>query len=109
MTVIRFEPEYGPLDQDRVEQAAWQLAQQAKSIEPPQMVFDLSETTMIGSYFITKILVGTLKLIRQRQGRLVFCGLTPFCAEVLRLAQVDSLFSSFTMLKQAVAAAWAAD
>ena len=109
VTVIQFEPEYGPLDQERVEQAARQLAQRAKSIEPPLMVFDLSETPLIGSCFIAKILVGTMKLIRQRQGRLVFCGLTPFCAEVLRLAQVDSLFSSFPTLKQAVAAAGAAD
>ena len=83
VTIVSLDAEYDALDQARFDQARDLLLAQTQAADPPFIVVDASRTAYMGSAFI-EVLFRCWKRTRQRGGRLVLCGLQPFCAEVLR-------------------------
>jgi anti-anti-sigma factor len=90
-TILELGPSYESLDQAALLEFGGLVLSEAIHCEPPRLILDLSQTTYIGSSFI-EVLVRAWKRLRQRNGNLVLCGLQPFCAEVLRISRLDSLW-----------------
>lgn len=102
ITVIELDAAYDALDSGPFDRASSLLLGSALSVNPPLAVLDLSHTAYIGSAFI-EVMFRAWKRLRDRGGRLALCGLQPFCAEVLRVARLDSVFESYEALNDAVA------
>jgi anti-sigma B factor antagonist len=103
VTVIALDAAYEALDQAKFERAQELLLGQAQTVEPPLLVLDLSKTSYMGSAFI-EVMFRSWKRINERQGRLVLCGVQPFCAEVLRTTRLDTLVDHYVTVEDAVAA-----
>ncbi|HEY1603069.1 MAG TPA: STAS domain-containing protein [Pirellulales bacterium] len=101
VTVIALDAEYGALDQARFQDARDRLLAEAQSAEPPLVAIDLSKTSYMGSAFI-EVLVRVCKRVNARNGRLVLCGVQPFCAEVLVTMRLDKIFETFPDVDEAV-------
>ena len=94
MTVVELEASYNSLDEKALDELGGLLLTKATLIDPPDMIIDLSKTSYIGSMFV-ELLVRTWKRLAERGGRLALCGLHPFCAEVLKISRLDTLWLLF--------------
>lgn len=103
VTVIALDAEYDALDRAKFQQARDLLLSEAQAAQPPLVVLDLSKTAYMGSAFI-EVMFRVWKRVCERGGRLVLCGLQPFCAEVMAAAQLDTVWESFATLEEAIAA-----
>jgi anti-sigma B factor antagonist len=103
VTVIELDTEYDALDQARFEQARDLLLAEAQSAQPPLVALDLAKTAYMGSAFV-EVMFRAWKRVRDRGGRLVLCGLQPFCVEVLHAARLDTMFDSYADVELAIAA-----
>ena len=103
VTLIELEASYNSLDEKALDELGGLLLTKATLIEPPEMIIDLSKTSYIGSMFI-ELLVRTWKRLAERGGRLAVCGLHPFCAEVLRISRLDTVWLVFPDQETAVKA-----
>src|SRR5262245_17281293 len=91
----------GEVKLDLLRDGLLKLGEQAS---PPLVVIDLSQVKFFGSSFI-EILFGLWnKLDSRKEGgaRLVLCGLTPYCAEVLSVTHLDSLWPTYPDRRAAV-------
>ena len=104
VTVVELGPEYGALDEAVMNKIRDTLLELAVAADPPRLVLDLSHTSYIGSYFV-EVVVRVWKRVKERGGRMVFCGLQPFCAEVLRVLRLDKIWRIFATQDEAIAAA----
>jgi anti-anti-sigma factor len=102
ITVIELGPSYDSLDDEALAQFETLVMEEASACEPPRLVLDLTNTSYIGSSFI-ELLVRAWKLIKGREGVLALCGIQPFCAEVLHITRLDSLWLTFPNRAEAVA------
>ena len=84
-------PEYENLDErllDGIRTAVLDIAQAAN---PPLLVLDLSHTKFFGSAFI-EILFRVANRMKNRSGKFAISGLTEYCAEVIHITHLDSLW-----------------
>ena len=102
VTVIALESSYQSLDEDMLEEVGGLLLTHATTADPPLVVLDLSQTGFFGSTFI-ELLVRAWKRLKERGGQLALCGLQPFCAEVMQITQLDSLWGNYPTREAAVA------
>lgn len=93
VTVIELDEACDALDSGPFDNMRHLMLGCAQSITPPLMVLDLTHTAYMGSAFI-EVMFRTHKRLHERGGRLVLCGLQPLCAEVLRIARLDSIFET---------------
>lgn len=103
VTVLQLDANYASLDEKPLEELGEVLLSEATYAEPPRLLLDLSRTESIGSRFI-ELLVRAWKRVTMRGGAMVLCGVQPFCAEVLRVARLDTLWSSYSTRDEALAA-----
>ncbi len=103
VTVIEMGREYDALDEPTLRRASELLLSQAQTADPPLLVLDLTQTAYMGSAAI-EMIFRAWKRLRERGGRLVLCGLQPFCVDVLKAARLDALWDSFATREEAVAA-----
>lgn len=103
VTIVELDPEYDSLDESVLQQIHDLLVALAQTAVPPLLVLDLSRTTFMGSGFIEMIFRAWKRLVA-RQGRLVLCGLQPYCAEVLKATRLDTLWESRATREEAVVA-----
>jgi anti-anti-sigma factor len=103
VTVVELGSSYDSLEEAALEELGGVLLTAAATAEPPRIVVDLSQTTFIASRFIES-LVRAWKRLTERGGTLVLCGLQPFCAEVIRVTRLDTLWESFPSREEAMAA-----
>jgi anti-sigma B factor antagonist len=103
-TVVELGARYDSLDLDALNDAGSLLLTQAVSADPPRLVIDMSQTSFIGSTFI-ELLIRTWRRLNQRNGSMVLCGLQPFCAEILRVTRLETLWSCYPTRNEAVQAA----
>ena len=100
-TVIELGASYDSLDLDSLDEVGGMLLTQAATAEPPRLVLDMSQTGFIGSTFI-ELLVRTWKRLTERGGTMVLCGLQPFCADVLRVTRLETLWRAYPNREKAV-------
>jgi anti-sigma B factor antagonist len=103
ITIIELGASYDSLDDRSLEEFGEVLLAEATYADPPQLILDLSRTGFIGSSFI-ELLVQAWKRLKQRQGNMALCALQPFCAEVLRIARLDTIWSIYPSRSEALAA-----
>jgi len=101
IVVIEFGASYASLNDDALEEAGGLLLTEAVHVQPPRLVLDLSQTDLIGSTFI-ELLVRAWKRLRERGGTMVFCGLHPFCVEVLEVTRLTTLWDIYPTRAEAV-------
>jgi anti-anti-sigma factor len=93
-TVIELGECYDSLDLDALNEVGHMLMMHARTADPPRLILDMSQTTLVGSAFI-ELLVRTWRELVGRDGTLALCGLQPFCAEIVRATRLESLWDCF--------------
>ncbi|MDZ4779327.1 MAG: STAS domain-containing protein [Planctomycetia bacterium] len=102
ITIIGFEPEYDALDEPAMDRTRRELLDAAEH-RPPLMLCDFSRTKYFGSGFID-ILSNASQQLRARGGKMVLCGLQPFCEKVLTAANLEELWDFVKSREAAIAA-----
>jgi len=101
VTVIALGPEYENLDEPLLDHLRGVLLDAASTADPPLVVLDLSHTKFFGSAFI-EILFRLSNRLKSRAGQFALCGLTPYCAEVLSITHLDTIWPIFSNRAEAV-------
>jgi anti-anti-sigma factor len=93
VVVVRVpEVEYGSLDDGKLARARRLLLGLANQPGPPHVVVDLSGVHYLGAAFLG-IVVCAWDELKKRNRRLALCGLSPYCARLLRTLHLDRLFA----------------
>lgn len=103
VTIIEPGASYDSLDERSLEEFGEVLLAEATYADPPRLLLDLSRTAFIGSSFI-ELLVQAWKRLKHRRGDMALCALQPFCAEVLRIARLDTIWPIYASQRDALAA-----
>lgn len=104
VTVIQLGPEYENLDERLLEGLRGAALEVSKAADPPWVVIDLSNTRFFGSAFIEILFRLWNRMNSRPGGQFAISGLTPYCAEVLKITHLDSLWKIFPDRASAVAA-----
>ena len=99
--LVTLRPKDGMLDDAAVEHLAGSFLGVAAA-DPPRMALDLSEVRFFGSSFI-ELVFRVWKRLKERGGAMVLCCLHPYCAEVLRVTKLDTLWPSCSTHEEAAA------
>ncbi len=91
VTVVAFGPEYESIGEDKLAGIAAAMLQAAEA-DPPRVALDLSHTQFFSSSFIEVIFRTWNRLKARPGGRLVLCGLTPYCREILEVTNLTHLW-----------------
>jgi anti-sigma B factor antagonist len=94
--------EYENLDERLLDGIRTALLDIAQTTNPPLMVLDLSHTKFFGSAFI-EILFRVANRMKTRGGKFALSGLTEYCAEVIHITHLDSLWPVLPETAAAVA------
>lgn len=94
ITIIELDEAYNALDEEPIEALARLLLSEAeKAPNPPLLLLDFSKTHYIGSR-VLEVLFRTWKRLKDRKGRMVLCGVQPFCGEVLQITHLDRIWET---------------
>jgi anti-anti-sigma factor len=94
-------PAYDSHDYARLARVRRFLLSKAEKAGLPFLVVDFSGVQHFGAGFIGT-LVSTRKQLEKRKVRLVLCGLTPFCSELIQTVQLHELFTIYPSLSIAM-------
>jgi anti-anti-sigma factor len=83
--------EYGSLDTAKLARLRELLAYMAAQLDARRLVLDLSNVQYFGAGFVG-VLVDTWQLLNKAGRRLALCGLTPYCARMIRAMHLEKLF-----------------
>jgi anti-anti-sigma factor len=103
VTVVEMDRSYDGLDGTGQQRLGELLRKLIETADPPLILLDLSRTAIMDST-VLGILFGAEKRLRARQGRMAVCGANVFCADVLRIVNLDALFQSYQSREDAVEA-----
>jgi anti-anti-sigma factor len=104
VTVIQLGPEYENLDDRLLEGLRSAALEISKGADPPWVVIDLSNTKFFGSAFIEILFRLWNRMNARPGGQFAISGLTPYCAEVLKITHLDALWKIFPTRAAAVQA-----
>lgn len=90
-TVVHLDTTYDSLGEERLQALAELLLDTAAKAEPPRLVVDMSRTEFIGSRFVEIVFRAGKRLV-ERGGSLAIAAPSRFCAEVLRVLELDQVF-----------------
>lgn len=90
-TVAHLDTTYDSLSEERLKGLADLLLDAAAKAVPPRLVVDMSQTEFIGSRFV-EIVFRAGKRLAERGGSLSIAAPSRFCAEVLRVLELDQVF-----------------
>jgi anti-anti-sigma factor len=102
VVVVRLtEKEYGSNDETRLALVRRLLMEQIEKPDVPHVLVDFSAVECFGARFIA-ILVSTWKELEKRDRRLCLCRLSPFCTELIEVAQLHNLIDVYPTLQVAL-------
>lgn len=104
VTVVALGTEFVNLDEHRLDGIRESLLDVSQSAEPPLLVLDLSQTKFFGSSFIEVLFRLWNRISARKGGEFAISGLTPYCAEVLAITHLDTLWRTFPNRAEAVRA-----
>lgn len=90
------------IDEENLEEISQQLLDYVVSI-PPQIVVDMRHIEFYGSSFIETLFRMWNRVKSSENGRFALAGLQPYCREILTITNLDSVWSIFDDVEQAVA------
>ena len=108
VTVIALGPQFENIDERIVNDLREALLEISFKAVSPRIVLDLSNTKFFGSAFIEVLFRLWNRLNTKEGGQFAICGLTPYCAEVLTITHLDTLWRTFPKRDEAVRAIAAA-
>jgi anti-sigma B factor antagonist len=94
VTIIEFGPKYKNVDERVLAGVQDFLLETVERINPPVLVLDLSHTQFFGSAFI-ELMVRVWNRIKKRGGKFALCGLQEYCDEIIRVAQLDTVWDLY--------------
>jgi len=103
ITVVDLGGKYEALSESLLQEFTTALLTEAEKAEPPCLLVDLTGVSYIGSNFL-EVLVRGWKRLKQRQGTLALCGVGTFCADILRITRLDSLWQIYSSREEALKA-----
>lgn len=104
ITIVELDARYDSLDDEALGRVSQILLDVASGSQGVVLLLDFSQTQFIGSTFIG-LLVRVWKRIRERDGRMGVCCLTPFCRETLIIARLyDTLWTPYSTREEAISA-----
>ncbi len=86
---------------DLIEQSADIVMTPLADVDPPMVVFDLSDVTYFGSVFMA-LLLRCHKHVKSRGGELVLCGASRMALELLRMTALDTLWAIYDTREEAL-------
>lgn len=92
VTVVAFGAAFDTISEDKIATAGKAMLQAAEA-DPPLVAIDLSHTKFFSSSFIEVIFRTWNRLKARPGGRLVLCGLTPYCREILEITNLTHLWT----------------
>jgi anti-anti-sigma factor len=101
-TVVEAGPSYGSNDETLADFARV-IMDAASTCDPPRLIVDMTDTSYIASNFL-ELLIKAWRKLRDRGGVLAICGIQPFCAEVLHIMRLDSVWGTYPNRAEAAAA-----
>jgi anti-anti-sigma factor len=102
VTVVEAGRSYGSNDKALADFAKV-IMDEASKCEPPRLVVDMTDTSYIASNFL-ELLIRAWRKLKSRDGVLAICGIQPFCAEVLHIMRLDSVWATYPNRAEAAAA-----
>lgn len=102
VTLIQLGAEFENLDERLLDKVRNPLLETAQNAEPPCLLLDLSQTKFFGSAFI-EIMFRMANRLKQRKGKFALSGLTPYCAEILHVTHIDTLWPIYPEAEAGVA------
>jgi anti-anti-sigma factor len=103
VTVVTYEPDRDRITEDRIPETLQSLLSAIEGPTPVLLV-DLSRVQFFGSSFIEVLFRAWNRIQQQPGGRFALCGLTPNCAEVIEVTNLDRLWEIFPTRDAALAA-----
>ena len=103
VTVITLGPECENLDEHILDQVRDVLIDTATRSVPPRVVLNLSHVKFFGSSFIEVLFRIWNRLRARKGGEFALAGVAPYCADVLSITQMDTLWKAFPTPAAAVA------
>lgn len=94
VTIVTYGPESERITEDRIPEALHALLAALKGAEPC-VVIDLSNVKFFGSSFIEVLFRAWNRIQQQPGGRFSLCGLTPNCAEVIEVTNLNRLWQTY--------------
>lgn len=94
VTVVTFGQDLESIDELLLPGLGTYLAEQARLVEPPAMLFDMARVKFFSSSFI-ELLFRVSNRLATRKGHFGICALTPHCAEVLHVTNLDRLWKIY--------------
>ncbi len=79
------------------------LLERARTIDPPLLVIDLSQTMGINSLVVGKLLSAN-KALASRNGALAICGANDYCRAIFRVMNLEKVLEFFPTRDDAIAA-----
>ena len=104
VSVVTFGPECENLGEVKLDLLRDKLLKLGDQAQPPWVLVDLSHVKFFGSSFI-EVLFGLWHKLDSRgdkSARLMLCGLTAYCAEVLSVTHLDTLWPAYPDRRTAV-------
>jgi anti-anti-sigma factor len=87
-------PEYNSHDEESLGHVGSLIQDLAEKTDREHLVIDLSEVHFFGDSFVGT-LVKAWDQLKKRQRHLAVCGLTPFCAKLIQVLNLDKLFDIY--------------
>lgn len=94
VTVVQLGNGYDAIDESNVEEMSQVLRGLAETADPAKLVIDLSKISFFASSFI-EVLFRVWNRLNRRAGCFALCGVTEYCAEVLRVSKLDTLWDLY--------------
>lgn len=95
VTIVALGPQFENLDEWILDGVRDTLLIVSQKADPPLVVLDLSHTKFFGSAFIEVLFRLWNRLNSREGGKFAISGLTPYCAEVLAITHLDTLWRTF--------------
>lgn len=94
VTIVTYGPDSERITEDCIPETLQSLLAAVTGAQPCLLI-DLSNVQFFGSSFIEVLFRAWNRIQQQPGGRFALCGLTPNCAEVIEVTNLDRLWKTF--------------
>ena len=101
ITVAQLDANYTGFDDHLLDETQQHLFELVDRAEPPLVLLDLTHTEFFGSTFI-EMLFRVWNRVNRRSGQFALCGLNPNCRDILHTARLDTLWTIYATVEEAV-------
>lgn len=103
VTIVAFGPESERLTENFIPDTLQMMLSAVQGAKPCLLV-DLTNVEFFGSSFIEVLFRAWNRIQQQPEGRFALCGLTPNCAEVIQVTNLDRLWPMYPTREAALQA-----